>query len=206
MPAVEDALGVRGTWLAQVANIAYVPDISNGRIEDVGDQDVFPVVLLRADETIVSDATRMMDVQKRCLDARLRAVWTQQHDMFDDADVALAVEQADTLPRELSLGMAGRYEIGRQDAAMLHRADSMNPNGTKVVSRGRPHILLRTQQNHDQMTDSLVHELSHTLDAVTEPMWCYDDAQELSRLALTTELAAYATEVAVAHVLDTRRA
>lgn len=197
LPQVKDALGMRGVLLAGVAEWAYVPEVSDGIIQNIGDANAFPVVILDADEQVTSQATQMMIAQKNWLGNYLESAWSARGYRSDQEEIQEMVDRMDPVERELPLTLQGAHV----QAMLGFESVQLGDNGAQspylpIASRGRPHAMVRLHKSMDVMADALTHELSHVVDATIDPTWPLEP--ELRRHErLRTELAAFATQVAV---------
>lgn len=197
LPQVRDALGMRGVLLAGVAEWAYAPDVSGGVIRNVGDANAFPVVILDGDARVTSEATQMMIAQKNWLGNYLENAWSSRGYRSDRAEIDETVDRMDPTGRELALTLGGAHVQARLGFESVQLSDiGVQGPYLPIASRGRPHAIVRFDKNMDVMADALTHEFSHVVDATIDSTWPLDP-ELIRRERLRTELAAYATQVAV---------
>lgn len=197
LPQVQDALGMRGLLLAGVAEWAYVPDVSGGIIRNIGDANAFPVVILDSDEQVTSEATQMMIAQKNWLGNYLENAWSAREYRSDQEEIDEMVDRMDPTGHELPLALGGAHVQARLgfESVQLGDVGTRSPY-LPIASRGRPHAMVRHHKSMDVMVDALTHEFSHVVDATIDPTWPLDP-EVIRRERLRTELAAFATQVAV---------
>jgi len=197
LPQVQDALGMRGVLLAGVAEWAYVPEVSDGIIRNIGDANAFPVVILDIDERVTSQATQMMIAQKNWLGNYLESAWSARGYRSDQEEIQEMVDRMDPVERELPLTLLGAHVQAMLgfESVQLGDIGAQSPY-LPIASRGRPHALVRPHKSMDVMVDALTHEFSHVVDATIDPTWPLDP-EVIRRERLRTELAAFATQVAV---------
>lgn len=150
---------------------------------------------MRAGEMVHSDATDMMLSQRNHLGMRLQNYWDRGGIRYSSEEVLAQAEMLGDIPSGLCLNLSFHTEQARTLSGI--RPGVVDNVDLAITTMGRPHVVLREDNNTAALPYRLLHEYSHVLDDVFEPYRPNDSDQYRKRL-LRTELAAFATSV-VAH-------
>lgn len=206
---VQEKLGKRGWILRAVAGMMRVPDIDESYLvsfPEYENRDVFPVVSLSKDERFVSTMTARMPIQQLAIRTRASKLWGEQGFDYTEEDLQslLRMPTATVVPLNYSAKEHGFHM--RAMSVHLYSGDEQLPY---MVRFGRPHIVVHSRPGSKVKDEAstLIHELSHAVDTIVEPLVFqeYDDEYKAARMVrLRTELAAYATQALVRRVFRTK--
>ena len=202
---VQERLGDRGPLMTIAAGMARVADIEDGRLVEFPDyenRDIFPLVMLSDGEQVLSTMTAPLPLQQEVVRTIFRRSWDKQGIDYSEADIdqllAMWAEGTKVLKYD------GKAE-GIHDSHVSVHVRKDDNHAPFLVNYGRPHILLQSRRgrNIDDASSTLVHELSHAVDALKWPFVFLDadttDA-DLRLARLRCELTAYATQAIVRRV------
>jgi predicted metalloprotease len=207
--SVQEQLGDRGAVLRFVADMMRVPDIDGSYLVEFPGYEtdnVFPVVLLNKDDRFISTMTARMPIQQAAIREQAARQWGEQGIDYDEEAIGtlLNMPQGGSLRLDYSQRRKGFHIPYRN--VVTHKHDDQAPY---MVQVGRPHIALQSldKPKVKDQANTLVHELSHAVNAVIEPVFFLEtdpESRALQLHRLRGELAAYATESVVRRAFRTK--
>lgn len=207
---VQEKLGDRGKILQFVADMMHVPDIDGSYLVEFPEyenQDIFPVVHLNKDDRLISTMTARMPIQHEVIRAQASRQWDEQEHEYSEDDIQQLLDKwIDSGIIQLNHGEHRSGFHAPYKNIFLHQD---NPQAPVMVHVGRPHIALQLfpERKITDEASTLVHELSHAVDAVREPLRFMEndsDYRAFRMNRLRGELAAYATESIVRRIFRSR--
>lgn len=195
---VQKKMGFRGELMILAAKMAQAADIEDGRVvpfPGYEKKNRFPIISLAEGDEVITTMTAPLPLQQDILRANICRSWDEQGLSYSNEEVEhlLAMGPNDAI--------IFRYEpiaLGLQNAARNIRMHKTDEGAPYLLRFGRPHIVIQDIhcRKPADLADTAVHELSHAVDAIVDPLLLVP-SEELRHVRLKGELAAYATQLIV---------
>lgn len=205
-PDVVAALGEFGVELASLTNRLTVPDVVDGylvpeRLDD--DSDMIPVVTVRKNEVIKSEAIGPTPSQRNNAESLLIANWRERGIDFTEDDVK---RMERNFTRKSPYGEIVLRSFGVANESRAEALYGASADGRKHYMLGRPHLSVdwRTSLSATNHAAVMAHELTHVIDDISQPILTMDRKHTWQNHVLRSELGAYAVGAVVSRALGVK--